>query len=200
MLRLGRHFTLILPIAPVILFSHVFLHFRQKEATGIPLLGTVLVEFAVQLADRSSVVYRVDMEFPVVVNAVKRGQKPACDGALCAILASEPAGQPESGDDTTPVVLYEYKPTVDTRCDTVNPDDLLELVIQGYYCLRQYNLRTLLHCLTDLQQWYYFKLTYEHSQVKCMWFKDFHSESPDDIDIASHVNFLDHWVVHTDRA
>ena len=74
---------LVKKVMPPIPVTDVFLHFRKKEATGIPLLGTVLVEFALQLADRSSVVYRVDMEFPVVVNAVKRGQKPACDGALC---------------------------------------------------------------------------------------------------------------------
>ena len=83
--------------------------------------------------------FKIDMEFPVIKDKVKRGTKLACDGAICAILSYD-----SSRPQYKPVILYEYKPTVDTRLDHVNYNDLMELLLQGFYCLRQYKVRTVL--------------------------------------------------------
>ena len=75
------------------------------------------------------------MEFPVIINTIQRGQKLACDGALCAeLMKYSHLGIP------LPLALHEYKPTIDTRLLSVNPDQLMKVVLQGYYCLCQYKL------------------------------------------------------------
>ena len=172
---------------PAIPATELFLHFRVKEASGIPLLGTMLAEFARNLSAQGRVAYKVDLEFPVIISTIKRGQRPACDGALCASLL-----QTSDLGGTRPQVLYEYKPRVDTRLMAVDPNDLMEVVLQGYYCLCQYKLETVLHCLTDLQQWYYFQLKREDNKVRCLWYTEFHSETPEKVAVSSHVHFLGH--------
>ena len=144
----------------------------------MPLFSAYLLEFAVQLSERRQRNYTVDLEFPVVK---KRGQKPACDGAVCATIM-------RSDGKNHPQVLYEYKPVVDTRFMSVNPNHLMEVLIQGYYCLHQYEPKSIIHCLTDLDQWYYFHFTLEEDRtVMCTWYNEFNSESK----VASHVHFLD---------
>ena len=175
------------PTQPRLPASQLFLHLRRKEASGIPLLGTMLAAFAQQWTKlRKESHVRVDMEFPVVINSQKRGQKLSCDGALCATLVKyggNPAGP-------LPLALYEYKPTVDTRRLSVDPDHLMEVLLQGYHCLCQYNLKSVIHCLTDLYQWYYFLLCREGSKVRCKWYTSFYWDSPDEVDISAHVQFL----------
>ena len=158
------------------------LHFGHKEASGMPLFSAYLLEFAVQLSERRQRYYAVDLEFPVVKTDHKRGQKPACDGAVCATIMRS------DGKKTTnqPQVLYEYKPVVDPRFMSVNPDHLMEVLLQGYYCLHQYEPKSIIHCLTDLEQWYYFHFTLEGDRtVMCTWYNECNSESK----VASHVHF-----------
>ena len=120
------------------------------------------------------------MEFPVITEKVKKGTKPACDGAICAILSID--------DELSPVILYEYKPKVDPRISYVNHHDLMEMAIQGYYCLRQYKIQTILQCLTDLCQFYYFKVDLVNpGKVKYTWYKSIYE---DNLNIESHLNFL----------
>lgn len=61
------------------------LNFRDKETCGIPLLGMFVVELAQQLTKILDADFKVDMEFMVVVDKIKSGQKPAADTAVCAI-------------------------------------------------------------------------------------------------------------------
>ena len=154
------------------------LHFGNKEASGMPLFSAYLLEFAEQLSERRQTYYTVDLEYH------KPGQKPACDGAVCATIMRSGDKKPTNH----PQVLYKYKPVVDTRFMSVNPSHLMEVLIQGYYCLHQYELKSIIHCLTDLEQWYYFHFTLEGDRkVMCTWYNEFNSESK----VASHVHFLD---------
>lgn len=34
----------------------------------------------------------------------------------------------------------------------------MEVLLQGYYCLNQHKVDTVIQCLTDLDKWYYFRL------------------------------------------
>ena len=107
-------------------FAKRMLHLINKEACGIPLLGLFAVELADHLALAMSLEIKADMEFPVVKEKTgKPGTKPACDGAICAIVSSP--------FEIVPLILYEYKPTVDPRCDHVNYHDLMEALIQAFY-------------------------------------------------------------------
>ena len=98
--------------------------FRERDACGLPLLGSftiALVEGLEQL-ERSWCFYAT-MEFPVIVEKIKSGVKPACDAAVVAIV---------DGNEK-PLVLFEYKPAVDPRKDLLGRQDLMEVLIQGYY-------------------------------------------------------------------
>ena len=173
-------------VQPTITFppTTVFLHFSMKEASGIPLLGMVLAQVALQLSATRKTQYRVDMEFPVIDTNKKRGQRPACDGALCVSLMMK----------SLPVALFEYKPSVDPRWARVDPDNLMELVLQGYYCLREYSVTTILHCLTDVQTWWYFLLRLDKNVVVCDWYKSFTAATPENFNINAQVAFLDHYL------
>ena len=88
------------------------LNLINKEACGIPLLAVFAAELADHLALAMSLEIKADMQFPVVKEKTgKPGTKPACDGAICAIVSAF--------NTVAPLILYEYKPTVDTRCDHV---------------------------------------------------------------------------------
>ena len=89
--------------------------------------------------------FEADMEFPLVVDKVKPGVKPASDAAVVVAITSK---------STKPILLYEYKPVVDTRLDYVERHHIMEVLIQAYYCLYQHEVPTFIHCLTDLHQWY----------------------------------------------
>ena len=64
----------------------------------------------------------------------------------------------------------------------------METLIQGYYCLYQHKVRSVVHCLTDMFQWYYFKLEkVRPSELKVAWY---HSISENEPNIQTHVDFL----------
>ena len=46
----------------------------------------------------------------MIVDKIKAGQKPACDGVICAITLCGADPLPK------PMILFEYKPKVDPRC------------------------------------------------------------------------------------
>ncbi len=114
----------------------------RKETSGIPLLGVFVVKLAVELGKNiPDLKFVSEMEFAVVYGS-QRGVKPACDAAVAVVEATS----------RKPVILYEYKPVVDTRWNHVKQNDLMELLIQGYYCLHYHQVSTVIHCLTDLSQ------------------------------------------------
>ena len=123
---------------------------KEKEACGVPLLVNCVTYLAIELSKTiPNGAFEADMEFPLVVDKVKPGVKPASDAAVVAAITSK---------STKPILLNEYKPVVDTRLDSVERHHIMEVLIQAYYCLYQHQVPTFIHCLTDLDQWYYFKV------------------------------------------
>ena len=116
-------------------------HLRTKEACGILLLGVFVADLADRLADKFPSCHFVsDMEFPVVTQSLNPGVKPYCDGSVAVFM----------DEKLQPLLLYEYKPVVDMRSNCVDHHHLMEVAIQGYYCLHQYQVCTVVQCLTDL--------------------------------------------------
>lgn len=74
------------------------------------------------LTDATSFHFLADMEFSVVTHKLKSGVKPASNAAMVVALVH----------DFKLVLLYEYKPVVDTRLDRVEHNDLMEVLIQGF--------------------------------------------------------------------
>ena len=161
-------------------FAKRMLNLINKEACGIPLLGVFAAELADHLAVAMSLEIKADMEFPVVKEKTgKPGTKPACDGAICAIVSC--------ASKISPLILYEYNPTVDPRCDHVNHHDLMEALIQAFYCLHQYHVSTVLLCLTDMKQWYYFRADLVQAKLKITWYKAINEAMAS---VESHKEFL----------
>ena len=151
--------------------------FREREACGLPLLGSftiALVEGLKQL-ERSWCFYAT-MEFPVIVEKIKSGVKPACDAAVVAIV---------DGNEK-PLVLFEYKPAVHKRNDSLGQQDLMEVLIQGYYSVYQHDVSSIVHCLTDLEQFYYFKMEKaETRKMRISWNFSLSEQS-----LNAHLKFL----------
>ena len=65
----------------------------------------------------------------------------------------------------------------------------MEMALQGYYCLHQYKIKTVLQCLTDLNQFYYFKVNLDKTEMKLeyAWYGIICDEN---LNVESHVNFL----------
>ena len=149
---------------------------REREACGLPILGSftiALVEGLEQL-ERSWCFYAT-MEFPVIVEKIKSGVKPACDAAVVAIVDGS----------KKPLVLFEYKPVVHTRKYSLGRQDLMEVLIQGYYCLYQHDVSSIVHCLTDLEQFYYFKMEKaEMRKMRISWNFSLSKQS-----LNAHLNF-----------
>ena len=147
----------------------------------MPLVGVFIAELAGHLTQKfPQFHFKADMEFSVITEKIKPGNKPSCDGAICAIVAS--------GPKLTPFILYEYKPTVDPRCNDVYYHDLMEVLLQAYYCLHQHKVCTIIHCLTDMSQWYYFRVDeVSVAKLKVTWYKSISEHVPS---VQSHVSFL----------
>ena len=136
------------------------------------------MDVANQLADRfPGRTFLSDMEFPVVTQSLKPGVKPCCDGSVAVIMDGE----------LRPLVLYEYKPVVDPRSQSVDVNHLMEVAIQGYYCLHQHKVCTVVQCLTDLYQWYYFKaVKTTYSKLHTEWYGSIYKTQ----DLEGHIKFL----------
>ena len=161
-------------------FAKRMLNLIDKEACGIPLLGVFAAELADHLTLAMTLDIKADMQFPVVKEKTgKPGTKPTCDGAICAILLS--------AVKVDPLILYEYKPAVDPQCDYVNPHDLMEALIQAFYCLHQYHVSIVLLCLTDVRQWYYFRADLVQAKLKITWYKAINEAMAS---VESHKEFL----------
>ena len=119
---------------------------RLSEACGIPLLGYCMMGLCSILNKALQREFRVEMEYTVAVT-LAAGKNPSSDASLVAITTPP-----------KPILLCEYKPTVDPRPASVFPRDLLEMLMQGYYCMAYCGITECLHCLTDLSVWHTFKL------------------------------------------
>ena len=62
--------------------------------------------------------------------------------------------------------MYEYKPIVHPDPYGVDVQALMEMLLQAHYCLRAYGIPVILHCLTDLLVWHYFKLSLNSTTSK----------------------------------
>jgi hypothetical protein len=115
------------------------------------------------------------VEFPLVVGEVKSGVKPASSAAVVS-------------KSRKPILLYEYKPAIDTRMDFVESHHIMEVLIKAYYCLYQHKVPTFIHCLTDLHDWYYLKVEkVNHSKLKIVWYKSIEEKV---LSLDTHINFF----------
>lgn len=143
----------------------------EKEASGMPLLGTLLVHIADAL-EKVDVLknfkFSTDVEVTVMETA-SRGKNPATDGAIFAQLqVKTPASDLISPLKMEPIILYEYKPKVHPYILSVDGRAVVELLIQAYYTFKQYKIKECILCLTDMNFSHYIKV---NARMEIMWTK-----------------------------
>ena len=124
-----------------------------EEAAGYTMLGNYAVHFSEILSEELSEVMMYWNQM-MTANNKKRGQNPTSDTAIIMLLKSSATFDPKK----IPVVVYKYKPVVHSDPEVVNHYDLMEVLLQASYCLRFYDVPQIIHCLTDLSRWHYFKV------------------------------------------
>ena len=149
---------------------------RSSKAAGYPLLGHFLLHVVRLLTNNiESLNFKSVVEFQVL-RPMSSGKNSFTDGAVVAIQVEQ-----------RPVLIYEYKPVVHPQVPDVR--DLLELLIQGFYCFHQYKIKSCLLCLTDLHSWHYFKA---NSNMKMEWSKSVleKSSTPGLEELQDHLSFI----------
>ena len=86
-----------------------------------------------------------------------------------------------------------YSSTVDPCPQALQPSDFMEMLVQGYYCLKFHKVPTCLHCLTDLRVWHIYKLCMTGADIlEIKWFKTFAYSgfTPSSDDIKHHYSYV----------
>ena len=154
------------------------------------MLGIYAVNFSEILSEELSKVMMYWNQM-MTANNKERGQNPTSDTAIIMLLESSATSlDPKK----IPVVVYEYKPAVHRDPERVNDCDLMEALLQASYCLRFYNVSQMIHCLTDLSTWHYFKVKRSISSDKLMnieWWHLIDHTFPLNMEIVTkHAGFL----------
>ena len=139
-----------------------FMELMIKEASGGPGLGIFLMVMVAALDEKvDGWSFCADMEYEVLINSCQ-GQNSATDAAVAAIATAR-------GDKKhTPIILFEYKPAVYHLF--AHHDYLMEVLIQAFYCMTYHKVDSILHCLTDLTAWHYFKFKKNYQHLEVEWF------------------------------
>ena len=125
--------------------------------------------------------FKYQAQFQVADNG-KPGPNPSTDCALLLLVGSS---------QLVPTVMYEYKPTVHSDKMRVDSIALLEMLLQAHYCMRFYNTTVVLHCLTDLRTWFYFKTTLNSGgKLNVRWWHQFESAAETEEELVEHSKFI----------
>ena len=156
-----------------------------EESSGYPLLGfclATLTEVLNNVTETQS--YAVVMEYPVV-KTTAAGKNPSCDATVITFS--------DMRCSRLPLLLCEYKPRINFAAARVDPGHFIELLVQGYYCLKAKQLASCLLCLTDLQTRHYYKLCKSAGdEVTIEWVKSFRHATwkPTRVDLQEHYCFI----------
>lgn len=114
----------------------------DEEPQGYPLLGIWGTSISRELTNRfNGITFSFSNQYTVGKNH-QPGQNPSCDMGL--LLCSD-------GLTTKPIVIFEYKCGV-APSFFVNPlDDVIELLVQCFYAVKNYSLPFVYGCLTNLE-------------------------------------------------
>lgn len=155
------------------------------EASGYTMLGLFAVYFSNVLSGELKKSFKYQPQYEVVDNE-KSGQNPSTD--TCIVLLMESCTK-----DSIPVVMYEYKPIVNPDPSRMDVSALIEMLLQAHYCMRTHNLDTVLHCLTDLKSWYYYKIGFNKGTSNLSlkwWFKIEQEDVVSENQLEEHAKFL----------
>ncbi len=166
----------------VVLDMHTGYLFSQESASYV-ILGVLCVHFSSELHRKFGVDYMYINQYQVA-NNLKQGQNPRSDS--CVVLVDR---------QFTPRFLYECKTRTAPTILQLDDKDVVEVLLQGYYCLKHYETKKMLISLTDLLHWHYFQIEESNQKMKvtgCKYItmaldeENMYSES----DLVEHTQFV----------
>ena len=89
--------------------------------------------------------------------------------------------------------MYEYKPVVHQDYFRIDISAVIEVLLQAHYCMRYHKFDTVLHCLTDLRTWYYYKIRFNKGTSNLTlkwWFKIEQEGVVSENQLEEHAKFL----------
>ncbi len=120
----------------------------SSEASSYPFLACMCLHFVQQLEHVfSGESYKYYPQYTVAQNR-KPGSNPQTDSCVVHVVSSE----------AIPRMLYECKTSLAHTPLQLNNKDIIEVLLQGYYCLQKHKLKKMLICLTDLIEWHYMQI------------------------------------------
>ena len=155
------------------------------ESVGYSILAFYASYFAAVFSEELKQSFKFQTQYDVVKNE-KSGQNPSTDACVIMLLDLE-VGY------CIPVVMYEYKPIVHSDRTRVDVSAMIEMLLQAHYCMRHHKIELVLHCLTDLKSWYYFKLQFNKVTSKLAiiwWCKIEHKGELSGNEVENHAKFL----------
>ena len=109
---------------------------HTTECASYTMLGILCVHFASTLAAAFQMEFEYVNQFRVTKTS-KSGPPPQTDSAVALVV----------GGGCIPRILYECKTIVASFCNQIADGDLIEVLLQGYYCLKYYKLnRLMIYC------------------------------------------------------
>ncbi len=158
------------------------LHLFNEEAASYTTLGNLCVHFASALHREFRSTYKYCNQFKVTTNA-KQGPPPRSDS--CVVLVDS---------KSIPRFLYECKISLQHTIMQLNDKHLIEVLLQGYYCLQHYEVERMLICLTDLVEWHYFLIEESNEKMKITHHKLIYMAMVDGVfsetGLLEHTNFV----------
>ena len=127
----------------------------EHEADGYSLLSILgfclATEFENQYPD-------MNFYYHSQILVTKPGMNPSADGGIII------------NGLKIPIMIFVYKCHTSHSLGSVFMADIVELLLQSYYCIKYYNLSSIVSCLTNLDQWHIFLFMYEEGQLKVKYY------------------------------
>ena len=161
--------------------EEVMLDIGNKEASGYPSLAYYLKILVQDINQRRCTNLKVEM-MSTVIETMNPDANPSTDFTI--VLLSD------SGISRRPLVLLEYKPLIADELDDINPRYLMEVILQGYYCMEFYEEKSCILCLTDINRFHYFGVRSSAGGIDILWI---HSEKKSNdrfTSVLKNCNFL----------
>ncbi len=135
------------------------LFLQQQKAASYPSLALWCIYITRTLSNQfRDNTYKYGNQFSVVRTS-KRGPPAQTDS--CVVLIGS----------TVPRFLYECKPQLSPNVEQLSSKHIIEVLLQGYYCVKHYKVSKMFVCLTDLADWHYMRIELKDSKIAITGYK-----------------------------
>ncbi len=161
--------------------ASVTIRMFEQEAASYPSLSIICVHFVSVLKSEFQDAYKYSNQHSVALTG-KPGPSPSTDSSVILVSHERPR------------FLFELKASVQHTIMQLTDKDVIEVLLQGYYCIRHNKLKKLVICLTDLVEWHYMLIEASNEKIALIGYKYICGMSPSrkysKCDLQEHTKFI----------